>query len=247
MSQVSRPVLLALIAAAAFAGVWFVALRPKADSASTSSPAPQSAPGVTGLKRAVDKAHGVVNDSNRAPGVAHPATPAPRSTAPAPAGPAPAGKAPATPASPAPARPATPPSRYHGAVGRVERALNAHRTVAILFYNPASADDRSVKASLDHIDRHHGLVDTFAAPISEVSRYGPITTKAAVFGSPTVVVVPPSGQAGALTGFVDPVELQQRIDDASGFVARSHHRRAAAHRGHHRRAAKHGRAAHKRG
>lgn len=235
MTQVSRPVLVALIAVVAFAGVWFVALRPKGDSgSSTSSPSAHSAPGETGLKRAVDKAHGVVNDSNRAQGVPHPIAPA----ATKPPGAAPSATAPA-PASPgAVARSKTPPSRYHGGVGRVERALAAHHTVAILFYNPAASDDRAVRGMLGHVDRRQGRVDTFAAPVSQLSRYGPITTKVAVFGSPTVVIVNPAGQAGALTGFVDRLELQQRIDDAVGPIAHLRDQRRGAHRarrGHSRR------------
>jgi hypothetical protein len=230
MSQVSRPVQIAFLAVIAFAGVWFVALRPKAPStASAPSPVAHSAPGVTGLKRAVGKAHGVVNDSNRAQGVPHPIAATPSAGGGSPSATAPA---PASPGAAAPAPAATPPSRYHGTVGRVEQALAAHRTVAILFYNPAAPDDRAVEGALDHVNRHQGRVATFDAPISQLSRYGPITTKAAVFGSPTVVIVSPSGQAGALTGYVDPLELQQRIDDAVGPIARSHGRRRGAHRTH---------------
>lgn len=234
MSQVSRPVLIALIAAFAFAGVWFVALRPKADSSAPStSPAAHTAPGATGLGRAVDKAHGVVNDSNRAQGVPHPIAPAATKPGAAPSAAAPA---PASPGAAAPAK--TPPARYHGSVGRVERALAARHTVAILFYNPAASDDRAVKGLLDHVDRRQGRVDTFATPISQLSRYRPITAKVAVFGSPTVVIVDPAGQAGALTGFVDRLELQQRIDDAVGPIAHLRDQRRGAHharRGHSRR------------
>lgn len=70
MSQVSRPMQIALAATLLLAVVWFVALRPKpsGDGASAASPAPAAtqpgaagaAPGVAGLKGAIDKAHGAV-------------------------------------------------------------------------------------------------------------------------------------------------------------------------------------------
>src|SRR6185312_414416 len=72
MSQVSRPMQIALAATLLLAAVWFVALRPKgsnagAPAAAVAPAAPATsgaAPGVAGLKRAIDKAHGAVTTAS---------------------------------------------------------------------------------------------------------------------------------------------------------------------------------------
>src|SRR5207253_1129374 len=69
MNQVSRPLVVALLVVVAFLGVWLVALKPSPSGSSSSSGSPSSvpnAPGVTGLKSAVDKAHQAVTTSNAA-------------------------------------------------------------------------------------------------------------------------------------------------------------------------------------
>jgi hypothetical protein len=63
MDQVSRPMQIVLVLVLGFAGVWFVALRPKADDGGGGAPAPAPAAQPTkspipgGLGRAVDKAN----------------------------------------------------------------------------------------------------------------------------------------------------------------------------------------------
>src|SRR3954452_12224686 len=65
MSEVSRPLQLVLILAVAFAGLWFVALRPKSDTGRAprapatqpAKPAPHKSALPGGLGRAVDKAN----------------------------------------------------------------------------------------------------------------------------------------------------------------------------------------------
>jgi hypothetical protein len=76
MSQVSRPMQIALAATVLLLAVWFVALRPKPSgdggpAASAPAPAAQSqsspsgaAPGAAGLGRAIDKARGAVTTAN---------------------------------------------------------------------------------------------------------------------------------------------------------------------------------------
>lgn len=229
MSQVSRPVQILLLVVVAFAGAWFTVLKPKPAGDAASTPASQpSAPGSAGLKRAVDKAHGAVAQSNRASGAPHVAPRSPARPA-APASPAtPATRAPAAPVSPrhAPAAPAPAP-RASGPDARIEAAIAARKVVAVAFYNPASSDDMAVKKALLGADRHGGKVLLMAAPIGDVAKYESVTTRAGVFGSPTVVVIDPAGQLGVVTGFADRIELNQRIDDALGPQAATPHRRAA--------------------
>jgi hypothetical protein len=228
MSQVSRPVLIALIAAVAFAGVWFTALRPKTDGSRSATPAAHSAPGVTGLKRAIGKAHGAVGQANRssahaagAPTAAAPRSPATPATR-APAAPAPARRAPVKPAAPA----LPPPTSRRDAV--VQAALAANKVVAIGFFNPASTDDLAVAKTLKGADTHGGRVLLMSANIADVAQFGSVTSKAGVFGSPTVIIIDRKGEAGAITGFADQIELNQRIDDALGPDARKTARRGSA-------------------
>jgi hypothetical protein len=212
MSQVSLPVRIALLVAIAFAGVWFVALRPKADSSSSSSPSAQSAPGETGLKRAVDKAHGVVNDSNRAQGVPHPIAPSPShpGTTVRP-GVVPSTRSDSAKTGAQAIRAKTPGAR------RIARALAEHRTAAVLFYNPSSSDGRAVRDTLRSVDRHMGRVVIQSAPVSQLSDYSVLTTKAAIFGSPALAIVDGGGSMTVLNGFVDRLEIEQALWDALGL------------------------------
>jgi hypothetical protein len=209
MSHVSRPVLIALLAAVAFVGVWFVALRPHGDGSAASTP---SAPGVGGLKRAIDKAHGVVDQSNRAAGQQPGATTAapPRTGSGTPA-----------PTAPRPTPPGTTTVGGDGPNARIARALAAHRVVAILFYNPSAPDDMAVRSSLARADRHGGQVLVLSAPIGDLTHYTAVTSKVAVFGSPSLVIFDGSGQAGVLSGYADPLEINLRIADALGGASAS--------------------------
>ncbi len=61
MEQISAPFRIALVAIVVLGGVWFVALRPKSDSAATPPP---TAPGVQGLSNAVQKARATAAAAN---------------------------------------------------------------------------------------------------------------------------------------------------------------------------------------
>ncbi len=61
VEQISAPFRIALVAIVVLGGVWFVALRPKSDSAATPPP---TAPGVQGLSNAVQKARATAAAAN---------------------------------------------------------------------------------------------------------------------------------------------------------------------------------------
>lgn len=96
----------------------------------------------------------------------------------------------------------------------VIRALRAHRVVAMLFFNPAGADDRSVRAELASIPTHHGRVLVLAAPLSELSSYPSITAQVPITGSPTLVVIDRTGGAVPLVGFQARFAIEQTVQDA---------------------------------
>ena len=96
----------------------------------------------------------------------------------------------------------------------IEKGLNHHKVLAILFFNPAAADDRAVKHELDEIPARGGKVVKLAVPLSELTRYPVITNQVQVTESPTLVLIDGQRKADLLTGYLDQLELSQRVSDA---------------------------------
>ncbi len=113
-----------------------------------------------------------------------------------------------------PATPAATPASTHHRVNAVTRALNAHKTLALLFYNPAGADDRAVRNELAAVPVHHGRVVKLAVPLTELSRYQVVTNSVMVSASPTLVLIDGARHASTLVGFADRFEIAQRVADA---------------------------------
>lgn len=258
MSQVSRPMQIALVATLLLAVVWFVALRPRSSAgggvpAAAPAPAAQApvsrgsgggaAPGVSGLKSAIDKAHGAVStasgDAQRAAqssadGTA-PAAPAGGTASagnPSHAGSAspPVGTRPVTPGAAhtsAGARPhprpaphaAAPASRHHpagahGPLRVVLAALHAHKAVAIAFLDANSADARAVAQEMRHVSTFGSRAVVLSLPLSRLSDYDFITNRVQVTVAPTVVIVDRRARATEIVGFADRGEIEQRLADA---------------------------------
>jgi len=234
---------IALLATVLLAAVWFVALRPKSsnggESAAAPPPAAQStpaaasgaAPGVSGLKRAIDKAHGAVTtasgDAERAARssadgsqAAAPAPSAPAAPARTPVG---AAHAPVT-AAHAPAAPRRPAHgaaghraarhRAHGPVAIVKAALGAHLAVALAFVDDSTADARAVAQEMRHVPTFGGRAVVLTVPLSQLSDYAFITNTVQVTVAPTVVIVDRRGRASTIVGFADRGEIEQRLADA---------------------------------
>jgi hypothetical protein len=207
MDHVSRPLIALLVGTVAFFAVWLVALKPSSSTSTGGSPA------LGGYQSAIDKAHRAVAVSSAA-GVAHGGTLAttPTSTA---AG-APAARTPTSAARPA--RPAPVTARVSPATGRrlssVQVALRAGKVIALLFYNPAAADDRAVRRELAAVPGHGARVLTLAVPLSELARYTIVTNQVPVDGSPTLVVIDHAHKATTVVGFADRFEIAQRVADA---------------------------------
>jgi hypothetical protein len=215
MSEVSRPLQVVLILTVAFAGLWFVALRPKGDNVATPAPAPaktqpapkqSSLPG--GLGHAVDKAKATQAQANAA------AAAADSKPAPAPAKPT------ATPVkpAPAPAKPAAPPAAVHPATrqavrgvtpGNVRQALRADHVAVLLFYNPLSADDRAVRGELASVDRRGGHVAVWSVGLSGLGRFKNVLRGIDVVQSPSVVVLSRKARPRVLEGYTDHAEIDQ--------------------------------------
>jgi hypothetical protein len=294
MAQVSRPFQIALAAFVLFAGVWFIALhRPGSSSSgsgsSPSSPAPASpaatpkasangagspgastpvyhgsAPGVEGLTRAIDRAHGAVATSEQnAQQLQNKSAQASEAgaggtTASAAAGTAPAGtSAPSTHASAGVAtttvhHAGTNTTTVHHAVTGTTTAhtvtktytttvhktvkasapvnataiVNAQaavlqaelkhgQTVLLLFWNPKSTDDASVKKEAQAVAAHSkGKVVLHVALPAQVGRYGSVTRGVQVFQTPTLLLIDSRGLAVTMTGLMDQYAIQQGILEA---------------------------------
>jgi hypothetical protein len=219
MDKVSRPLLGLLLSALAFFALWFVALKPSTSSTVTTGHS--SVP----FGSAIDKAHNAVSTANRASAPGNPngaqttSTPAvtstlsarpaaPAATAPAASPPSATAKA-TNPAAAAPSASAPSPSP-----AVADQALSAKKVLALLFYNPAGADDRAVRQELAAVPTKGGRVVKLAVPLAELSRYGVVTNQVAVNQSPTLVLVDGRHSATTIVGFADRFEIAQRVTDA---------------------------------
>ena len=95
------------------------------------------------------------------------------------------------------------------------KALDAKKTVVILFWNKNGVDDRSVKKSVDRLSNRGGGVAKFTDTVKNLSRYTRITSAASVTTTPSVVVVNSRGQAEVLTGYNDYQTINQFVSNAS--------------------------------
>lgn len=202
MQHVSRPLIGLLVATVAFFALWIVALKPSSSKSG----------GLGQYQSAINAAHNVVKLSAgaaaaqgsglaSAPATAAPATPAPATAA-------------ATTAAATTAAPARPLSTATQRLNTVEGALRRHHVVAILFFNPAAADDRAVKHELSTVPTHKGAVAKLAVPLNELASYTLVTSQVPVSSSPTLVLIDRADQATTIVGFADRFEIAQNVDDA---------------------------------
>jgi hypothetical protein len=192
MANLPRPLIGLLVATIAFFAVWTVALRPSSSGgpvSSSSSPAPAA-----GQPKAAATAHADADadaTASHAAGASH-------------------ASASAAKAKPAVKHAVSPQQRQ----STIENGLNHHKVLAILFFNPAAADDQAVKHELDEIPARGGKVVKLAVPLSELTRYAVITNHVQVTESPTLVLIDGQRKADLLTGYLDQLELSQRVSDA---------------------------------
>lgn len=217
MGHVSRPLIGVLVATVLVFALWLVALKPSSSSNGSSG-------GLGQYQGAINAAHNAVKVANGA-AVAQGGNLATPSAAPAHSGTATAAAGSVTAATTAkpsnsPAQPPTAPAKpavRHARATRlsiVDSALRHHLVIAMLFYNPAAADDRAVEQELATVPRHKGRVVKLAVPISEVSDFPVISNQLTITQSPTLVLVDPAAQATMIIGFADTFEIAQRVDDA---------------------------------
>jgi hypothetical protein len=259
MTQLSRPFQIALVTLALFVLVWFAALHrstSNSSGSSGSSPAASSAPakpsaaaeakaaaapthiyhgaapGVEGLTRAIDKAHGAVAQSQHEAHRAETSDPSASSssssssssvTVPASAS---STHTPAHPAAVAPthARAAAPPAKRPAVKHPVAKAsvqvaveheLRQGKTVLILFWNRHGSEDMAVHNALPSVQHAlGGKVVVHYASAGQVGAFGTVTHAVQVTQTPTLLIVNPHGQATVLTGLNDAFAIRQAIAES---------------------------------
>ena len=208
----SRSLIALLVGTVVFFALWMVALKPSSSSNGGKQ-------GLGSFQSAINKAHQAVatsNASNAASGNENPS-----SSATATSSSHPATTSTATPAHSSKA--ATKPSvsstqAAKNALARelstVKWAVSKHRVLALLFYNPAAADDQAVKKELGSVSTHKGQVVKLAIPIDQAASFTTVTQQVPINLSPTVVVISRAGDANELVGYTDPFVINQNVSDA---------------------------------
>ena len=188
MDQISLPMRIALAAVLAFAGLWFVALKPKPVDV-VDGPLPSAAPAEPASK---------------------PAKKAETST------PAKAAKATVAKTEPKTDPVAAKPAPKLTGSKAVIADVKAGRTVVLLFYHPSadSTDDQAVRQAVKGVDRHDGKVRVHTASLGKLGQYEAITKTAKITSTPTVLVIDRKAQVRAIEGLTVTREIDAVVDRA---------------------------------
>ncbi len=211
----------ALAATLVVAVGWFMFMRPKSDAVEEPTPAAETAKPAagSGIVGAPGKAQSAVSNANAATQAREDAAKAVE----------PDNSAAVTPSTPDAAtqqgQQASPESK--AAPGDpsapILASLSKGRVAVVLFWEPEGSDDRAVRRAVRRLSRRDGRVTTHVAPIVDVAKYEAITSGVQVLTAPTVLVISPTFQARALTGYTDIREIDQAVGDildASGIPGR---------------------------
>jgi len=177
VNSLPRPLLYAIVGAAAVFALVFATRRGGESSPATPAPSQSQSAGSAGTNSKAGTER--KQESSQASSAGNSARPSPR-TLPAP----------------------------------VKRALDAHKVVVLLFWNPSGSDDRSVKQSFDAVSGRGGAVAKFTDTLGNLSRYTRVTGTNAVTQTPTVVVVDRQGNGRSTTGFQDSATVDQLVVDS---------------------------------
>lgn len=210
MAQISLPFRIALIAFALLGAVWFVALRPKADT-TADAPLP-AAPGVTGLTSAAAKADAAAKAATASAERSEAAAKAAEAdgTAPA-AAKAEQSKPEVTAASKPAAAKEQKSSATRNPAAPLLAALDRGQVVVLLFRN--GSDDSAAVARMVRSIGERSKVVARVAPIRDVGRYQTFTGTTQVSQAPTTMVIGPRRNAKLIVGFTSTGEIAQAVAD----------------------------------
>jgi hypothetical protein len=96
----------------------------------------------------------------------------------------------------------------------VTKALQDHKVLAMLVYNPSASDDRAVNSELKSIPTHGGKVVKVSVRVQDLGSFSSLLNEVPVNFSPTLVLIDRNRQADEIAGFADSAEIAQRVDAA---------------------------------
>lgn len=211
--QVSRPLLIALLATVFVAAGWMAFMRPAAVESTTeevTAPAQVATQAAEAAK--ATEAKSAATEAAADAATAEPsATQAPAAPAKTEAGTAKAKKA----AAPAETeKKAEPKAAKSDPQAKVLAEMDSGKVVVLLFWDRTGADDRAARDAADEVNRRDGKVVVHLVHVEDVGRYDSVTQGVTVAQSPTTMVISPDGKARTIAGLSEPTEVDQLVRDA---------------------------------
>jgi hypothetical protein len=222
VSQISPPIRIVLVAVIGLIAAWMLFLRPKTEEVPAPTPAPATAPGVTGLSNAVDKAKEASTTSDEANDKVQKATGEEGASA------SKTGKAGAKDSAASqfvtgrelPLEPLTA-DETKGLPKKIVTALDERKVFVVGVFDTRESrwarmatDDRRVRRELEKANRYKGAVVVSRTSLGGLSKLNAVVGDAGVTQSPAVVVVDRNRKASVLNGFVEVNAINQAIADA---------------------------------
>jgi hypothetical protein len=97
----------------------------------------------------------------------------------------------------------------------VEHELAHRKTVLLLFWDPKSSVDDSVRSQVLSLGKgSKGKLAVHTALADQVGLFGTVTEVAHVYQTPTILIVGRHGLITTLTGLVDAFSLEQAVREA---------------------------------
>ncbi len=210
----------------AFAGVYFVALKPpgKGNDSPYNAPISDAQKAVVQSQVAAAKAQAAAGDPSATPSatakpptLGQAATPHPAvklhavkphavAVKPHPSAVTPAAKHPAAAQTPK----ASSKTPAWDRSTKVFAALAHHKIAVLLFWTKGGADDNSVRRAVTQVSKRHGVA-TFSDPMSAVGKYAAITAAIPITVSPTVLVIGPNRHYIPIDGYTSAATIQRAI------------------------------------
>lgn len=196
---ISRPLLIALIAAIVGLGAFYAT---QGSRQATEAPAP-AAP-----EPAADPAPKPKADASKAADATKPT--ADKAQADAAKEPVRVAKAERSPAKPVKK---TAPKAAVSGPAAVKRAIRGNKTVVVYFYGPESADDSATGRAVAGLKGQRGVA-VFKVSIRRLTAYRDLVGELGIAQAPAVVIVGRGRSARVIEGYVDPPTLRQDVADA---------------------------------
>jgi hypothetical protein len=207
VDQVSRPLILTLLATVVLAAGWMAFLRPGAVQSTTEQ--------VTAPAKVATQAAEAAAATDKASAATEAATKALESattqTSPAQGESQKAAKPKA--AAKAEPQEAAKPKTVDGQAA-VLRDMDAGKVVVLLFWDKAGADDRAARDAAKDVNLRDGKVAVHLVAVENVGDYGSVTQGVSVTQTPTTMVITPGGKARTVAGLTERTEVDQLVRDA---------------------------------